>query len=334
MLILEKKVEQKDRKNKKTGIILLAIIVCIGIVLAFAQCGESKKEMVGFGSGTKRSAFWINLVKPEYIAILQIEGVIEEANATYNQDWLLQKIESLKNDKKNIAMMIVIDSPGGSVYQSDEAYLALKSYANEKPLYAYFKSLAASGGYYISCAAEHIIANRNTLTGSIGVISGSSIDLTEMLEKFGIKITTFHSGANKNMLNYNEVLTDEQREIMQSISDECYEQFTQIVSQERNLSLSKVKKLSDGRVYTAAQALDLQLIDAIASFDDALLSIQNNINVSTDTHKEYFSYQKKKTFLESMLDVKSQFLKNTNEAEFILQLIESPIPFPAYYYAP
>lgn len=322
------------KKNTKTGIILLGIIVLIGIVLAFVQCGESKKEITRAPITSKRSAFWINLYKPEHIAILEIDGVIEEANANYNQQWLIGTIETLKTDKKNKALMIVVDSPGGAVYQADETYFALKSYAEKKPLHAYFKSMAASGGYYIACAAEHITANRNTLTGSIGVISGNSIDITELLEKYGIKMTTFHSGKNKNMLNFNEPLTEEQREIMQSISDECYEQFTKIVSEERNIPLGDVEKLADGRVYTAKQALELGLIDSIENFDEALLSLQYLNDIPTNIHKDYLSYQKKKSFLESMLDIKSLLPNRITEAELLLNLIESPVPFPAYYYAP
>ena len=212
--------------------------------------------------------------KRNFIAALYIEGTISEANQTYNQKWLISTIKSLKNNDKNVGIALYINSPGGAVYQADEVYLALNDYKTTgRPVYVYQGPMAASGGYYISCAGTRIFANRNTITGCIGVIMGSSYDLTGLFEKLGINATTIHSGANKNMMNYDEPLTDEQREIMQSISDECYDQFVSIVAKERDLRYDTVCKLSDGRIYTAKQALDLRLIDAIDSWENMLRSL-------------------------------------------------------------
>ena len=170
----------------------------------------------------------------------------------------MRKIKNAKNDPNNRGILLNINSPGGTVYESDEAYLALMD-----------SSLAASGGYYIACAADYIYANRNTLTGSIGVIAGESVDATGLFEKIGIKMTTITAGRNKNMGNYNSVLTEEQRAIMQSIADEAYEQFTEIVSDSRGLSISQVKELADGRIYTAKQAKNNGLIDFVLPFEGA-----------------------------------------------------------------
>ena len=115
-----------------------------------------------------------------------------------------------------------------------------KKYNETKTLWAYLGSVAASGGYYIACSTENIIANRNTLTGSIGVIAGQSVDLSEFMTKHGIKMTTFTAGKNKNMLNIDQPVTPEQKEIMQSVADECYEQFTQIVADGRKLPIETV----------------------------------------------------------------------------------------------
>ena len=210
-------------------------------------------------------------IKSAYISVIYITGIISEENKTYNQKWLLKKIKKAKNDANNRGILLYIDSPGGTVYESDEAYLALMNYKKEtkRPVFAYFGSLAASGGYYIASSADYIYANRNTLTGSIGVIAGQSIDATALFEKIGIKMTTITAGRNKNMGNYNSVLTEEQRAIMQSIADEAYEQFTGIVAEARDMPLSKVKELADGRIYTAHQAKNNGLIDSVCSFEDA-----------------------------------------------------------------
>lgn len=328
------KEQNPKTKKKNSGLIILGLIVVLGIIFAINQCQTGIKEITTQKTSSNRSAFWVNLYKPDSIAILEINGTIEEANASYNQAWLLETLENLKNDKKNKALILEIDSPGGAVYQADELYLALKDYAKEKPLYAYFKSMAASGGYYIACAAEKIYANRNTLTGSIGVVSGMSFDITEMLDKLGIKMTTVHSGKNKNMLNLNEPFTEEQRAIMQSVSDECYEQFTGIVAEARNLDIAFVKKLADGRIYTAKQALEAELIDGISLFEEALEVLKSTYAFDPDIHTERLSYQKKKTVWESMFDIKALLSGQKTEAEIILQILEPPVPFPAYYYAP
>lgn len=213
----------------------------------------------------------------EFIAAIYIEGEIEELNYTYDQKWLLNTIKELKEDEKNLGIALFINSPGGAVYEADEVYLALKDYKKEgKKIYTYMGALAASGGYYISCASNKIYANRNTLTGSIGVISGQVLDATDMMDKIGLKSETIHAGRNKNMGNFNEPISDEQRAILQGIADECYDQFTGIVADDRKIPLDKVKELADGRIYTAKQALELKLIDKIDSWDNMISDFKKN----------------------------------------------------------
>ncbi|MBR1403947.1 MAG: signal peptide peptidase SppA [Treponema sp.] len=232
----------------------------------------------------KNSSNGFKNAKNPYISVIYITGVISEENKTYNQKWLLRTIKNAKSDKNNRALLLFVDSPGGTVYESDEAYLALMDYKKStgRTVYAYFGSLAASGGYYIASAADYIYANRNSLTGSIGVIAGQSIDATALLEKLGIKMTTITAGRNKNMGNYNSVLTDEQRAILQSIADEAYEQFTGIVAEARDLPIETVKVLADGRIYTAQQAKNNGLIDAVCSLEDAKSEIRADFEKNSD----------------------------------------------------
>ena len=129
--------------------------------------------------------------------------------------------------------------------------------------------MAASGGYYISAPCDKIIANRNCWTGSIGVTLGTMYDISELLDNLGIKTNTITSGANKAMGSNVEPMTSEQRAIFQSMVDEAYEQFVGIVAEGRDMKISKVKKLADGRIYTAKQALDNGLIDQIGTFEEA-----------------------------------------------------------------
>lgn len=266
-------------KQSKKGIIVLTVIalvvtvtIVLSIVLPRVVTFFSNKGNV---TNAKLSEDFIEVnfssYKKDFIAALYIEGVIEEKNYDYDHEWLMNTIYSLKDNENNVALAIYIDSPGGGCYQADEVYLALQDYKTTgRPIYVYQGPLAASGGYYISCAADQIYANRNTLTGCIGVIFGQSFDLTGLYEKLGIKSKTFHSGRNKTMLYPDEPLTEEQEDIMQSLCDDSYEQFVKIVANGRGMTYEKAKELSDGRLYTANQGLENGLIDRIDSWDNML----------------------------------------------------------------
>ena len=206
----------------------------------------------------------------ENVRVIDIVGTIEATGETYNQSFINEMIESAKNDEDNVAIMLLIDSPGGGVYESDETYLKLMDYkkTTKRPVYAYCQSMCASGGYYIASSADKIYANRNALVGSIGVICGQFVDATELLDKLGVKITTPHSGANKLMGSLSEAPTEEQVAIMQGLSDEAYEQFVDIVAKGRNLSVADTKKLADGRIYSAKQCVANGLIDHVGTIED------------------------------------------------------------------
>lgn len=273
--------------------------------------------------------------KNEYIAKLFIKGVISESNDSYNQEWILSTIKNLQEDTNNRGIILVINSPGGGVYQADEVFLALEKYKKEteRPVYAYFTSLAASGGYYVGCAADYIMANRNSLTGSIGVIAGQFTDLTGLMEKWGIKSTTIHSGRNKLMGNFNEPMTQEQQEIMQSIADECYEQFTDIVAESRGLSKEEVYKLADGRIYTASQAKEASLINSIGTLDELIETMQRKEFDFAEYETADFSYQKEDSIYRMIMGSAKEFKKaSLGIPDAVMEVLEPQIEFPAYYY--
>lgn len=289
------------QKSEKKGLIVLVVITILAITIPVARNVTASK--VSF-SGSNTSGTRANL-RPSlktYIAELYITGTIQEKNSEYNQEWLLKTISFLKNDEKNLGIILFIDSPGGTVYHADEAYIALLDYKSTgKKLYAYFGSMAASGGYYIGCAADKIYANRNSLLGSIGVISAQTIDATSLMEKIGIKSVTVHAGKNKNMLNYNEPATEEQLNIMQALADECYQQFTEIVSLSRKMDIDKVKELADGRIYSAKQGKENGLIDEIATLEEAELLIKTDFQEEMPIFKS-FRYQKPDSLRTFFLD--------------------------------
>ncbi len=276
-------------ERQKKGFLVLTVILVISVAMLLLNLG-GKSE---------------NRRDEDYIARLYISGEITEAGYYYNQEWLLDTIDELAEDEHNKGILLVIDSPGGAVYEADEAYLALKEYKEKthRVIHAYFKHLAASGGYYIACAANKIVANRNTLTGSIGVIGGQSVDATELASKLGIKMKTFTAGRNKNMLNYDSPLTEEQDKIMHDLVYEAYDQFTQIVAENRNMRIEDVQKLADGRIYTALQAKANGLVDEVDDLAGAESAISDVC--SKGEKLEFYDYEFK--YEETVWDALNNF---------------------------
>lgn len=248
--------EKYEKKKRRKGIKIIGAILVLCLLLSVVSA-------IG-GS---------NVPTDEYIAVLDIMGTISENDGyAYDQQYLLNSVEELINDEYNMGLILHIDSPGGAVYQIDELYLKLMEYKETtgRPVYAAIESYAASGGYYEACAADAIYANRNAITGSIGVIMGEFVDVSELLDNLGVDVSYVASGANKAMGNMYEPLTEEQRAIYQSICDESYERFVDVIVQSRGMDEATVRQLADGRIYTACQALNHGLIDGIESFDDTL----------------------------------------------------------------
>lgn len=336
--------------SSKKGLIVLGVIGVIGIcVFIFNRVQEAKAPVMlnqnffsiydsitNSNSATKISA------KTDYIAVLYIEGTIEEKNKTYDQQWLLDTIYTLQDDYKNNGILLFINSPGGGVYESDEVYLALMDYKDQtgRPIVAYFGSMAASGGYYIGCAADEIYANRNTLTGSIGVIAGQVIDVTDFLSDHGIQVHTFTAGKNKAMLSLGKEITPEHRDIMLSVANECYEQFVEIVADRRTLPLETVKQIADGRIYTAKQALANGLIDSIGSFDDAITFMEDEYFDGTDMYIEHLEVPTKINFYDYFNSYAEAFSNAmTSTEQKMLEAVKNEVglpdtmSYPAYYFS-
>ena len=257
----------------KALIIIAAVIA--GIAIIATGCNKVVDSVASTFTGTVFSSSNNSVTTDfghDYIGVVDINGTISEDNSdTYNHQYILNAIDAMISDDKNKGMILYLDTPGGSVFASDELYFKIKEYQEKtkRPVYSSMQSMAASGGYYISAPCDKIYANRNCWTGSIGVTLGTMYDVSELLDALGIKTRTITSGANKAMGSSVEEMTGEQEEIFQSLVDEAYEQFVGIVAEGRDMKVSKVKKLADGRIYTAKQALENGLIDKIGTFDEA-----------------------------------------------------------------
>lgn len=273
----------------------------------------------------------------EYIAKIEISGTIISKGDTYNQKWIMETIKKLEEDKNNKGIILAIDSPGGGLYESDETYLALLEYKKNtgRPIYAYFQRLAASGAYYIACSADYIMANRNSLVGSIGTICGQFIDFSELMAKYGIKAETIHSGRNKIMGHPGQPLTDEQRQIMQSICDEGYNQFLDVVVQGRNMDKNTVQNLADGRIYTARQAQEAKLIDSTGSLEDLEDAMKRKEFDFKDYEIEEYRYTRPENFRSILMgaarDIRKSQVGSLLIPEIVEKKLENRVPFPALY---
>jgi protease-4 len=184
------------------------------------------------------------------------------------------------------AVVLRIESPGGSAAAAQEIAAEIRRFREDtgKPVVVSMGDVAASGGYYISVYADRIVANPATLTGSIGVIS-QLIYIEGLLEKLGLEMETIKAGEHKDMGT--RPLTDEERQIMQAITDDLYEQFVSAVAEGRNLSPATVRKLATGQPYTGGQALELGLVDELGDQDRAIELAAELAGVTAPTVEEY-----------------------------------------------
>ena len=248
------------------ALVVIIVVAVVAIAVSLVALGISslfnqEQEPRGFSGPDKP---YIARIK----VIGQISGVASRfasSDNVYHHRWTMQTIDTLMADENNKGICLWLDTPGGAVYESDELYLKLKQYKDVtgRPIYAYMRKMAASGGYYVAAACDEVYANRNAWTGSIGVSLGTLFDVSGFLDKHGVRTETITAGRNKAMGSNYEPLTDEQREVYQSLVDDAYDRFVEIVATGRGMTVKEARRLADGRIFTAGQALEAGLIDGI-----------------------------------------------------------------------
>lgn len=232
---------------------------------------EYGEKVIEEGSGNK-------------IAVLELQGVIQDSaggsllnSSAYNHDQFMKKLENAGEDSSVSGIILRINTPGGGVVESDEIHDLVVEIKKEqkKPIYVSMGNTAASGGYYVSAAADKIIAHPATLTGSIGVIM-QSINYAEFANNHGIKFNTIKSGEFKDIMSPSRKMTKEERKILQTMIDGLYANFVEVIVKGRDMSESKVRELGDGRVYTGQQAKNNGLVDALGSLDDTIAIMEKD----------------------------------------------------------
>jgi protease-4 len=199
----------------------------------------------------------------EKIAIIEVRGVILDPQP------IVEKLVKLRKNEKVKAIVLRIDSPGGGVGPAQEIFAEVKKAQKEKKVLVSMGSVAASGGYYIACAADKILANPGSITGSIGVIV-ESLNVEELLRKLGLRSMVVKSGKHKDLGSPLRPMTEEERKLLQGVLDSVHEQFIRAVAEGRKLPVEKVRELADGRIFSGEQARELGLVDELGNLEDTL----------------------------------------------------------------
>lgn len=303
--------------KKQIGGLIIAVILFIitGITSLFTNAAVKHTFMSDIDKTVLNTKVQ-NTPTENYIAVVPITGTIEaqkeesvfEISQGYQHQTILDFVDQLMDDPYNQGILLYLDTPGGAVYESDELYLKLEQYKEitGRKVWSYMSHVAASGGYYISMSSDKIYANRNTITGSIGVII-SGVDMSGLYEKLGIRYYSATSGDYKDSSKMNE----NQLQILQGMVDETYEQFVGVVSKGRNMPEEEVKKLADGRIYTAAQAKEKNLIDEIASYEDVTAQMGQELGAT-----EFFEMEMKQPVISSFFS-KIEKIVPKSEAEVL-----------------
>lgn len=199
----------------------------------------------------------------EKVAVLPVTGLIAESEPT------IEQLKKFAEDDSVKAIVLRINSPGGGVGPSQEIHEEVLKLRGKKPVVASMGTLAASGGYYIACAAEKIYANPGTITGSIGVII-QFVNVKDLIEKIGVRGMVVKSGPFKDTGSPVRDMEPGERELLQGVIDDVHGQFVKAVAEGRKMEPGKVREIADGRILSGAQALALGLVDALGNQEDAV----------------------------------------------------------------
>jgi protease-4 len=207
------------------------------------------------------------------IAVITMRGLISSSLPGSVSDSMVDDmraaLQQARDDSRVKAIVLEIDSPGGEVTASDAIYSAVVKARARKPVVVYMESLAASGGYYVSCGGKFLMANETSITGSIGVII-QTLNYEQLFNKVGLASVVFKSGKFKDMLNGARPITPEERELVQNFIMKTYDKFLGIVAKERKLPADLLRNtIADGRILSGKEAFEHKLIDGLGELDDA-----------------------------------------------------------------
>jgi protease-4 len=248
--------------TKNTKIILWFVGICAFVFIIFLGIGILLIKSISYSDDiyevTSGKSFG------DKLAVVELKDVITSS------DEIVRQFKKYRDDKSIKGIVFRVETPGGGVVASQEIYEEVKKVRDSrKPVVVSMGAVAASGGYYVSCGASRIVANRGTLTGSIGVIM-QFIHYSKLMDKIGVDATTIKTGKLKDAGSPWRSTTDEERKYFDVLVHDVYEQFMRVVIDEREISRDTVLALADGRVFTGEQALQVGLVDTLGTYEDAV----------------------------------------------------------------
>jgi protease-4 len=267
--------------NRKLGClsIFLFVALCASLFMNFVLMMSAFQRWSGIREAEPIPRFREILLQRgtraslDKIAVITMRGLISSSLPGSVTDTMVDDmraaLQQARDDSRVKAIVLVIDSPGGEVTASDAIYSAVVKTRLRKPVVVYMESLAASGGYYVSCGGNFLMADETTITGSIGVII-ETLNYEQLLNKVGLASVVFKSGKFKDMLNGARPITPEERELVQNFIMKTYDKFLGVVAKERKLPADLLRNtIADGRILSGREALEHKLIDGLGELDDA-----------------------------------------------------------------
>ncbi len=242
-------------KGCRTGLLI--------VFLVFVIFGMGILAILLFVSHDRGADSW-TLTSRESVAVLDVDGPIFDISEP------LKQLKSYMSNSSVKALVVRVNSPGGSVAASQELFDELRRAKEEgKKVVASMGSVAASGGFYVACAADEIYANPGTITGSIGVIAEFP-NIEGLMDKIGIRFEILKTGKFKDTGSAFRPMTEEEQELVQEMLMDVYEQFVEAVAESRKMPLDEVKKYADGRIFSGRQAMEYGFVDALGTQSDAI----------------------------------------------------------------
>jgi protease-4 len=295
--------EEKPLSKRKDLLIGIIIIFSFFIFLLILVLG-----MWGLYGGPDISiAGW-----GKKVAIIEIQGIIS------NSSDVIRQLKKYSRDSSVPSIVLHINSPGGLVAPAQEIYEEINKVREKgKKVVASLSSVAASGGYYVACAADTVVSNPGTLTGSIGVIFEFPV-AEKLFKKIGLEFEVVKSGELKDMGTYTRRMTQKERKLLQELINDTYEQFVDVLVEQRGIPKKEVLKFADGRVFTGRQAQELGLVDVLGNLEDAIIIAgeMGEIEGPPDTIRE----RKKEITIFDLLTQKLDEWFNLDNSKFMPQL--------------
>jgi protease-4 len=280
------------------GLIVILVLILSGVVYFFSD-PEERARGSSFG-------------------VIEIKGIILRAEP------ILATLVQFRNDKNIKAIILRVDSSGGGVAPTQEIYREIMRTRSQKKVIASLGNLAASGGIYVASAANYILANPGTLTGSVSVIMHFT-NYEDLFEKVGLKSISITSGEFKDIGSPTRQMTDKEKRVLQRLVDQIHQQFVNDLAAARGLPLEKISALADGQIFSGEEAVALGLVDQLGNFEDAIAYAQKVTGLA-ERPKLVYPKKKKNWFLD-VLTGKSELnlLPDRFSHPFRLEYLYAPV---------